>query len=434
MKQIVRDVRNTAFPDLAHRYSRLLRSEGKVVLERDYLGENPLHYYIDRKESTITVGSNITDIKADLEKQGKVFVWERVRAVNNNTTATFDDEAFATISPNETEKLPVLQDDKDVGVDLRDLDAVGQRLKELLQKSVERRVSTIENENVGILLSGGLDSMGIAYLLSETKGKIFTAFTLKVGENNSDVVRSRKLAQDFGLDLIEVGILREGGQLRIRMQRYSSKRQLVCEKEVEGAADIKKTVFDALRISGNPKRDNALCAIAMHLMGKAVVAEGIVAVFCGEGPNEMVNDYGYNPGEFGYPTSDKGDVSFREALTFGFKKNDLQLGRGGLPKHAVARMGKIFASYGIRLEAPYFERDIAKLMTRIPHRVNYSQIKQAIMQKTFAGEKPERFIEGTSKEKFQDGSGISGIFRDYGQGRLLDVFEGIYGIRKTSYA
>ena len=135
-------------------------------------------------ESTITVGSNITDIKTDLERHGKVFVWERVRAVNNNTTATFDDEAFATISPKETEKLPVLQDDKDVGVDPRDLDAVGHRLRELLQQSVEKRVSTIENENVGILLSGGLDSMGIAYLLSETtkkKGKILTAFTLKVG-------------------------------------------------------------------------------------------------------------------------------------------------------------------------------------------------------------------------------------------------------------
>ena len=83
MTQIVRDVRNTAFPDLSHRYSRLLRLDGKVVLERDYLGENPLHYYIDRMESTITVGSNITDIKTDLERHGKVFVWERVRAVNN---------------------------------------------------------------------------------------------------------------------------------------------------------------------------------------------------------------------------------------------------------------------------------------------------------------------------------------------------------------
>ena len=68
------------------------------------------------------------------------------------------------------------------------------------------------------------------------------------------MVRSRKLTQDFGLDLIEVGILREGDQLRITMQRYSPNRELVCEKVVEGAIDIEKTVFDALRISGNPRK------------------------------------------------------------------------------------------------------------------------------------------------------------------------------------
>ena len=43
------------------------------------------------------------------------------------------------------------------------------------------------------------------------------------------------------------------------------------------------------------------------------------------------------------------------------------------------------------------------------------------------------FFEGTSKEKFQDGSGVSRLFRDYDQKRLIDMFEGIYGIQKTGY-
>lgn len=43
------------------------------------------------------------------------------------------------------------------------------------------------------------------------------------------------------------------------------------------------------------------------------------------------------------------------------------------------------------------------------------------------------FVQGTSKEKFQDGSGVSRLFRGYDQQRLIDMFEGIYGIKKTGY-
>ena len=89
----------------------------------------------------------------------------------------------------------------------------------------------------------------------------------------------------------------------------------------------------------------------------------------------MLNDYGFNPAESGYGTEDKGNVRFREALTFGNKKIDPQLGRGGLAKHATARMGKIFGHYNIRLEAPYFDMEIAKLMTNIPHLTSYDTIK-----------------------------------------------------------
>ncbi|HLD33976.1 MAG TPA: hypothetical protein VJB66_04575 [Candidatus Nanoarchaeia archaeon] len=43
------------------------------------------------------------------------------------------------------------------------------------------------------------------------------------------------------------------------------------------------------------------------------------------------------------------------------------------------------------------------------------------------------FIEGTSKEKFQDGSGISRLCRGYDQKKLIEMFEDLYGIKKTGY-
>lgn len=171
----------------------------------------------------------------------------------------------------------------------------------------------------------------------------------------------------------------------------------------------------------------------MYLIGQAIAAEGVKVVFCGEGPNEMINDYGYNPRDSGYVTGDKGDINFREALTFGLKKSDRQLGRGGLPKHALARMGKMFAHYGLRLEAPYFNRDLARVMTRVPHLTSYDTIKQHLVGAMFEGEGLDYFITGTSKEKFQDGSGVSRLFRGYDQHKLIELFEGLYGIKKTGY-
>ena len=204
-------------------------------------------------------------------------------------------------------------------------------------------------------------------------------------------------------------------------------------KKIAEDINLDNAILESLKISGNPKKDNLFCAAAMYLIGQAITVEGIRTVFCGEGPNEMINDYGYNPRDSGYATEDKGDVQFREALTFGLKKTDRQLGRGGLPKHAIARMGKIFAHYGLRLEAPYFNRDVARVMTRVPHSTSYNTIKQHLVGAMFKREGLDVFIEGTSKEKFQDGSGVSRLFRDYDQKRLIDMFEGIYGIQKTGY-
>jgi len=222
-------------------------------------------------------------------------------------------------------------------------------------------------------------------------------------------------------------------KIDITIQRYDRNHKLLYERKINAELELKHIVKQSLLIAGNPKKDNIFCSIAMYLIVHAVKSEGIKTVFCGEGPNEFLNDYGFNPKVNGYKTEDKGDISFREALTFGVKKIDRQLGRGGLAKHALVRMGKIFAFYNIRLESPYFNREIARIMTMIPHLYSYDTIKQYLVINVFKDEKLDSFISGTSKEKFQDGSGISDILKIYTQEELIKLFEEIYGIKKTSY-
>ncbi len=429
------------FPNVRHRFSDLRETDAQVILQRDYLGENPLHYYNDIKRRELIVANNIIDIKNYLGKSQRKFIWESVRAVSNNTRTTIDSLAFISASPTEEEIEPPLQDLKEyepqffwIGKNPVDyIGMAGRTVRALLQESIDARLSSISKQEIGLLLSGGLDSMSVGYLLSKVKGRKVTAFTLKVNEDEQDVVKSRELATRFSIDLSEIKINQEEAAVSITLQRYSPARELRYTRRIAENINLNDVVFESLKISGNPKKDNLFCAVAMYLIGQAITTEGIKTVFCGEGPNEMINDYGYNPRDFGYRTEDKGDISFREALTFGFKRSDRQLGRGGLAKHATARMGKIFAHYGLRLEAPYFTKDIARVMTKVPHVTSYDTIKQHLVGAMFEGEGLHHFIRGTSKEKFQDGSGISRLLKEYDQQKLIDLFDSIYGIKKIAY-
>jgi len=430
----IKDIRKTqVFPDLTHRNSKVEQTEGKIMLERDYLGENPLHYVVDLKKHELVVANNISDIKHYLESDARRFVWERVRAVSNNTRAVFADPGMLSAAPLETEVELPLQEYKIVEpVDVANLPAVGDFVRSRLAKSIDERLITINDQQVGLLLSGGLDSMSVGYLLAQ-KDRPVIAYTLKVRENDPDVVKSRELAKHFGIDLVEVSVKQSDGTLSLSAVRYSPQRAVIVEKVVADNIVLDDLMQHTLEVMGNPKKDNVYCGVAMNLIARAISGDGIKTVFCGEGPNEMINDYGFNPKEHGYDTDDKGNVAFREALTFGLKKSDLQHGRGGLAKHATARMGKVFAEHGIRLEAPYFDKDIAKVLCCVPHLTSYDTIKQHIVGAMFAGQGLNQFIAGTSKEKFQDGSGLSSLLDSYPQEKLLDFFEKIYGIRKVGY-
>ncbi|MCX6770420.1 MAG: asparagine synthase-related protein [Candidatus Micrarchaeota archaeon] len=428
---VATDIMNLkAFPNNAYRYGNIKVVDGKIVLSRDWPGENPLHFYQDVKRKELVVASNICDIKQYREENGAEFSWERVRAVHNNTRITFDSRAFDSLCPMEEEIMPTLQESDIAGIDPSNFQATCPKLRGFFQASIEQRLATIPEKEIGLLLSGGLDSMSVGYVLSGFKDRKITAFTLKVNENDQDIVKSRQFASVFGLELSEVCVKRNGNGLSISVQKYSPGRKLIYEKEIESGIDVDAAVMKTLLVGGSPKKDNALCSLSMYLIGKAVVAEGISTVFCGEGPNEMFNDYCFNPQAYGYSTQDRGDVWFRMALTFGDKMSDLVLGRGGLPKHALARMGKIFAEYGIRLESPYFDQQLIKIMTRIPHIVGPEMIKQLVMGKMFEGEQFVQFIDGTAKVKFQDGSGISRLFGEYDQARLTRIFLDIYGVKK----
>lgn len=431
MSFTVKDLRNTTvFPDTPYRFSSLTQTAEGVELRRDFLGENPLHYYADIPRGELVVANNPADIKGHMDQNGGTFAWDRVRAVHNNTLVRIDDRAFSNAEAEEQELGPTLQElPRPTGAPL---ESVACQAEMLLAASIGRRLASTGTENLGLLLSGGLDSMSIGAMLALAPLDV-TAFTLKVTDADPDIVRSRQLACLFGMPLVEVQLAMVGDILEVSSERYDRRRQQIGARIISPQLSLDTLVTEALRIGNSPKRDNALCSMAMYAIAPALRAHGITTVYCGEGPNEMFNDYGFLPSDSGYPSTDFGNIAFREALTFGSKKGDRQLGRGGLAKHGASRMFKIFGHYGIRLEAPYYDPDIARLMTAVPHTVPYDEIKQQFVDRMFNNPQMAPYIHGVAKEKFQDGSGLTNLMGRYTQEVLIARFEELYGIRKQTY-
>ncbi len=431
------DLRNKkVFPSLRYRFSKVTNSENSLTLERDFIGENPLHYYVDSSSREIIIANTIREIKKYLENNGGKFFWEYVRAVSNNKKVIVTPESFYNSRAIITELQLPLQEMKVPDIDFHNMKNVGVSISKLLTESIRERIKSIEDDTIGILLSGGLDSITTLYFLKNNLGgKKIRAFTLKVNENESDVVKARDVAKKLHIPLTEVKIGRRDNMTSVDVEVYDKSRNLERSYNLI-KLNTSEVISETLKIAENPKKDNLFCSLAMYLIGMAVKNENIKTVFCGEGPNEMINDYGFEPAKNGYSGMEISDTYFRQALTFGVKEADMQLGRGGLAKHALSRMGKMFAYYDIRLESPFFNSDIANVLTRVPYlSKNYNTIKQKIDSEILGLDSVGILgrLDGISKEKFQDGSGISKIFAEYDQKKLTLLFNEIYGVNKTVY-
>jgi len=424
------------FPNTEYRFSRVIKTSENIILERDFIGENPLHYYVNSKSQKIVVANSIREIKRYVEACGSKFLWEYVRAVSNNKKVVITSKTFYDSRPTTTELQPTLQAMVKPMIDFSNMNEIGKSLRVLLIKSTRARIASIRENTSGLLLSGGLDSITTGYFLkNNSNGKNIRAFTLKVHENDPDIVKARVIAKRLYIPLTEVKISRNVDEISIHVEVYDDNQFL--EKEYHLVTlKISQVVKKTLEIAENPKRDNLFCSLAMYLIGMVIKNEGIKTVFCGEGPNEMINDYGFLPIEEGYSSMGISDTYFRQALTFGLKEADMQLGRGGLAKHALSRMGKIFLYYGIRLESTFFNSYIANIITRIPYADEEYSVIKPIIDAAILGEEGKSVLgslENISKEKFQDGSGISRLFKEYDQYQLTKLFKEIYGVNKDSY-
>jgi asparagine synthetase B (glutamine-hydrolysing) len=322
-------------------YSVVYQSkDGDIYAIRDWIGEMPLHYMIIGHK--VYFANFVEDLVGiDGYAYEKIFAVNRSEVVKIDRGGNIDKHIYINFNKHSN------------NADYNKLDRVAEDINRRLAESTKMRTTAISNKKRAILLSGGIDSMSIAYLVSRIDTSV-TAYTLQIGDTEStDVKRSKIIAKKFNITHKVIKVSQE-----------------------EAVRYIRRSVADSEIFH----LYNVFCALGMSILADAIAKDNIEYLFTGEGGNECFGDY-YDwiikdratQQDIILQTTDKTfeTPAGREAYIWGnlasekVGRYNQQLG-SGLGKHGGSRMYKPMYKKKITLISPYLDIDIMKILSNIP--------------------------------------------------------------------
>lgn len=410
----------------------------QIFLCRDWVGEVPLHYYL--VEDTMLVANSITEIREYLGPEH--FRYEFVRAVPHSHALIFDSTEMYRVGATRRRSFRVRQ--KTLWYDFAARVSAAQRssketaentgqsgLRLAIEDAVRERLHSWPTQSkVAVLLSGGIDSLCVAYLAKRIRPDV-VAYTLEAGEGGEDAVRAQEIAAAFGLPIRVVHV---------------------------GPEEFAEDYSNAVAASEIYHLPNVYCAAGMRFLGHALHRDGIEAAFCGEGVNEALGDY------HDWTIDDPRDGSRRvlqcvDDTVFAHVAGRLRYVWGrpdtggrynfhlgsGLAKHGISRMVKPMLGYGVQLECPWLDRDVmVKLVSLSADEIERAGGKPGLMAEVFGqdiqnGEMRANFILESRKIRLQDASehgrgGLTGhlIAAGFDQSATLEMFNQHFGAHLDS--
>lgn len=249
----------------------------KLVLARDKFGIKPLYYCsLEQKvifSSEVKAILAYPEVPARLDLQaleeitvfGYIFspaksLFRGINQIEPGTVAVFDQGQRLVSRYKSLPKAHYFQED----TDLEYSEAVS-KLKQLLVESVDTLLSHSEHQ-VGVYLSGGLDSTTLALVARYVLDRPIMTFTLTDGTESPDLLAAREVAAKLGTNHFEVQVDHQNyvGSLEHFVTHY--------ESLMAGG------VFD---IHGG---------MAFHLLSEAA-SKHVKVAFSGEGADELFGGY-----------------------------------------------------------------------------------------------------------------------------------------------
>lgn len=335
-------------------YSIAVTDGNALVVARDPIGKRPL-YYINN--------NNITYFASE-----KKALWNGKDTPIRLNPGDILNVTNSGVEVHEGYHLQFPQ------IDIVDFREAVEIYKNVLIKAVKKRIVGLSVSRIGVIFSGGIDSVLITKLL-QREGKNIICYCTGT-EKSGDIVAARSVADDLGLEL---------------------KTTIITEKMVE---DLLPEVIQNVEESGLLQVE---VAIPMYLAAKLAAEDDIKVMFTGQAADELFAGYPwYNDvlGNFGY-------VRLHEKLW-----EDLILSY----TDTLEREDKLTMAHSIELRAPYLDKFLIQTAMRMSPRLKiqdkFDNLRKTVHRQAAVELGIPPYIAFRAKNPAQSGSGIHEIVKN----------------------
>ena len=316
----------------------IVDKNGNTYLARDFLGRKPLYYHKDNE--TLKFAS---EVKSLIEFTSDI--------------REFPPGSYM-INLLKPEVIKIVDADNYTIIKDQDFEIQEDKLEDYLLKSMDMRIKD-NNLNLGVWLSGGLDSSLVAALLREFTDKVYT---YSVGyEGSSDLEAAKEVSDYLGTEHIDYKLNTE-----------------------ELFLNIPKAIYHLESFDAPLVRSTLGNMIASKISASSDI------IFSGEGGDELFAGYDY----------------FLEYDSSKVIQEGLVNAINSLHNTALQRVDRTANAYGINVKLPLLDENLLNYVLRIPPKNKVrTNTSKYILRKVASKYLPDE-IAWRDKEKFWEGSGI----------------------------
>jgi asparagine synthase (glutamine-hydrolysing) len=268
-------------------------------------------------------------------------------------------------------------------IDIIDFQEAVQIYKDVLITAVKKRVTGLTESRIGVIFSGGIDSVLISKLL-QREGKSIICYCTGT-EGSGDIAAARSVAEDLGLEL---------------------KTTIIAEDMVE---EMLPEILQSVEESGLLQVE---VAIPMYLAAKLAAEDNIRVMFTGQAADELFAGYPW----YNDVLSDFGYLMLHEKLW-----EDLVLAY----TDTLEREDKLTMAHSIELRAPYLDKHLIQTVMRMSPRLKIQDKNDNLRKRVHRQAAVELgvppYISFRAKNPAQSGSGIHGIIEKIANNHVQNV-------------
>ena len=330
------------------------KKTGEIALVRDRIGVRQL-YYADR--------SKFVAFASERKALWKIGIKEPTRRILPGSAIIISQDgrlqSFQVADP-----IP-----QKVRIIHRTMASAVEAYRKALIDAMEKRVQDFQR--IGIIFSGGIDSVLIAYLAARMVPEVI-CYTGGV-TGSSDIVYARQIADKLGLKL------------------------KVCELDQEG---VKRLVPEVMNVIEDSNAGQVEVALPVYCAVKLAHKDGIKVMLTGQGADELFGGYSW----YAKVVEKEGYKMLRRHMT-----EDLLL----LYKETLEREDKITMAHSIELREPFLDPEVIKMALATSLRLNVrggsDSFGKHVHRKLAETLGIPRDIAYRIKEAAQHGSGMHGM-------------------------